>query len=198
MERVYTFFIAFEGRLYGARIRDTHSKQLAKLLYDHGHCGSDADGIDVCGNNVDCGDGYAPRDDVCRNFCIQYANSCAFCLCSSACRDTQRSLANALKSWLPARPVRFWHGVLFDHRDAAATAGASLSIDVGRLAMVSSISTSRPCLANCRGIYTPQKSEPGIVYRRLINDSAPACRDPQRLGSRDLSCCRAVARPKQK
>ncbi len=56
--------------------------------------------------------------------------------------------------------------------------GTSLSIDVGRLAMVYGISSSRQCLADPRSICAPEESVSGTVYRRFSNDVAPARRCP--------------------
>ena len=116
---------------------------------------------------------------------------CAVWCCPSACRDPQRALANVLKPEPSARPVGSGDGVLFDHRAATDVEGASLSIDVGRLAMVSGITSPRPSLADRRCICAPGKSSSGVVYCRFGNDFAPAGRCPQRLGYGDLPCGRA-------
>src|SRR5258708_36675521 len=93
----HTVCIDLEGRIHYARGCAVAAYHLANLLHHHRlRCG-DADGIDVRGGDLDCGDWAAQVE--CVGWGLRHANRGAFLRRAAGRRDSQRAMAGALDCW---------------------------------------------------------------------------------------------------
>src|SRR5216684_5861746 len=123
------------GRIHDARGWGVVPDHLAKLLHHHRlRCG-DADGIDIRGDDLDCGGAGARVVAEWGDCSIQHAQRRAFLPRAAGRRDTQRTLAGALAGGCAAWPLRSRGGNLRRHRAPACAPADRLSTGDGRLAV---------------------------------------------------------------
>src|SRR5713226_8773434 len=93
------------GRIHYARGWGVVPEHLAKLLRPHRHRCGDADGLDIRGDDLDCGGAGARVVAEGGDCSIQHAQRRAFLPRAAGRRDTQRTLAGTLECWSAAGPL---------------------------------------------------------------------------------------------
>src|SRR5216683_4402616 len=170
------------GRIHDARGWGVVPDHLAKLLHHHRlRCG-DADGIDIRGDDLDCGGAGARVVAEWGDCSIQHAQRRAFLPRAAGRRDSQRTLAGTLECWSAAGPLGSRGDDLRGHRAPAGTPSDGLSTGAGRLAVSYGLSAGLLHRPPRRGDCAPRPSGTGTVRHRRGNGAAPVHRHPQRLG----------------